>query len=116
MYVMDMRENAMEWYRSLVGEGATVNAVAERAGVVQTTLNRQVKAGALSHETVVALARAYRADVLDGLVASGLITHEDIKAHAVQTALGAASDVDLASEIMKRAERGSPTLSGPLAD
>ena len=59
----------MEWYAATVADD-TANAVALRAGLVQSTLARQIKAGQLSPEVVVAIARAYRADVLDALVAA----------------------------------------------
>lgn len=97
-------------------EGATVNAVAERAGVIQTTLNRQLKAESLSPETVVSIARAYGVDVLSGLVAAGLITPDDIKRHGVHAALRDAFDADIAAEVFRRLGDGGQhgILEAPL--
>lgn len=105
----------MQWYGSLVGE-ATVNAVSEKSGLVQSTLNRQVRAGALSAESVVAIARAYGADVLTALMSTGLITREDIERHGIRAALAAATDVDITAEIMRRLSTGQhPILDAPLS-
>lgn len=104
----------MEWYRSLVDEAA-VNAVAEKSGLVQSTLSRQVRSGSLSHETVVAVARAYGADVLDALIITGLISPDDIRRHGVNKTLQAALDIELAAEIMRRAQGGNrPVFDAPI--
>ncbi len=102
----------MEWYGATVGD-ASVNAVAMKAGVVQTTLSRQLKSGALSPEVVAAVARAYGADVLDALVLAGVITREDIRAHGVRQALEAAMDVEIAREVSRRLG-DHPLLDSPL--
>ena len=106
----------MRWYERTV-RGAAVNAVAAKAGVVQTTLDRQVKRGALSPEVVVAVARAYGTDVLEALVIAGVITREDIRAHGVQQALSAALDVEIAQEVARRlgGDGDRPMLDAPLS-
>ncbi len=95
-----------------MGESASVNAVASKSGVVQTTLNRQVKANALTAETVVAVARAYHADVLNALVACGLITRDEIRAYGVRATLREALDIELADEIVRRCR--SRDLDSPI--
>lgn len=102
----------MEWYGQTVGD-ASVNAVAMKAGVVQTTLSRQIKAGALSPEVVAAVARAYGADVLDALVVAGVITEEDIRTHGARQALANALDVEIAREVARRLG-AHPMLDAPL--
>lgn len=105
----------MKWYEKTV-RGDSVNAVAAKANVVQTTLDRQLKKGALSAEMVVAIARAYRVDVLDSLVKAGLITREEIKAHGVRGALRDALDVEIAQEVARRLGDGDrPILDTPLS-
>ena len=105
---------SMEWYEKTVRD-SSVNAVAAKAGLVQSTLSRQVRAEALTAETVVAIARAYGADVLDALVACGLITRDEIRAHGVKAALEDALEIELAAEVMRRAEgRRSPILESPI--
>lgn len=102
----------MDWYKAAVGD-ASVNAVAQRAGLVQTTLSRQVKAGQFSPETVVAVANAYGRDVLDALVVAGVITTEQIRSHGIQHALADASDAEIAAEVMRR--MGGGLLDTPLS-
>lgn len=89
------------WYAATVRDDSE-NQVAIRSGVVQRTLNRQLAAGRLSPETVVAVARAYGQDVLDALVTVGLITDQDIHAHGVREALEAATDREIAALVYKR--------------
>lgn len=96
----------MEWYQEAVGD-ASENAVAARAGINQSTLNRQLKARRLSPELVVAVARAYGRDVLDALVVAGLITPADIRAHGVQMALEHATDREVADLVFRRLAVGS---------
>lgn len=103
----------MEWYSATVRD-ASVNAVALKAGIVQTTLSRQLRAGVLSPEVVVAVARAYGSDVLDAIVIAGVITREDIRLHGVRQALAAALDVEIAQEVAKRLG-GHPMLDAPLS-
>lgn len=107
-------QEVMEWYAALVGSDA-VNAVAERAKLVQSTLNRQIRAGVLSVESVAAIARAYDADVLDALVIQGIITPEDIRRHGIRATLSMTSDLDIAAEVMRRLGEGRhPILDAPL--
>ena len=108
--------DSMTWYTRTVKD-ASVNAVATRSGVVQSTLARQIKAGSLTAETVVAVARAYGADVLDALVACGLITKDEVRKHGIRATLRDAVDVELAAEIMRRARgREGGVLHEPLSD
>lgn len=94
-----------QWYVATVGDDSE-NQVALRSGVVQRTLNRQLAAGRLSPESVVAVARAYGKDVLDALVTVGLITARDIRDHGVREALAAATDREIAELVYERLARG----------
>ena len=94
-----------QWYVVTVGDDSE-NQVALRSGVVQRTLNRQLAAGRLSPETVVAVARAYGRDVLDALVTVGLITAQDIRNHGVRQALIDATDREIAELVYERLARG----------
>ena len=111
------RMNSIAWMRGTVGDD-TRNAVADRAGIVQSTLNRQIDKGVLRPETVVAIARAYGAPVLPGLVACGLITEREaaIKARSdsIQEALAKADDADLIRTALDRIENGGAKLHNML--
>lgn len=104
--------NIAEWYEATV-DGASVNAVAQKAGLVQTTLSRQVKSGQFSPETVVAVAVAYGRDVLDALVVAGLITRDQIRDHGVRVTLAEVADAEIAAEVMRR--MGGGILDAPLS-
>ena len=97
--------NTIEWYENTVGD-TSENSVATKAGINQRTLNRQLKAGRLTAETVAAVAAAYDRDVLDALVIAGLITREQIKRHGVRAALEAATDQELSDEVWRRMSAG----------
>lgn len=109
--------NAQTWYRSVVGDDAE-NAVAQRSGVRQTTLNRQLRQDTLSAESAVKIARAYGADLLEALVAVGLIkapeaveirANVDIDRILAAEGLARATDVELAQEILRRARSEAPS-------
>lgn len=102
-----------EWYERLVG-GASVNSVARRAGINQSTLNRQLNDGRIEPTLVVAIARAYGANVLDALVAQGLITREDVAARGVFAALADATDQEIAAAVWRR--MSTPDESHPVFD
>lgn len=105
----------MSWYQQTVG-GDSENAVASKSGVKQQTLNRQLKAGKLSPETVVAVAHAYKACPIEALVSLGLLTDEDIRAHGVRVALSRITDKEIADEVWKRLVKGShPYLENPIS-
>lgn len=104
--------SSKKWYEKTV-RGASVNAVAAKSGLVQSTLARQVKAESLSAEVAVAVARAYGADVLGALVECGFITADEVRAHGVRVALRDALDIELAGEIMRR--EPSKYLDSPIA-
>lgn len=93
--------NAIDWYEKTVGDDS-VNAVARKSGIPQTTLNGQLRKESLAPDTMVAVARAYGRDALDALVIHGLITEEDIRAHYVRTGLEKATDLEISREVSRR--------------
>lgn len=93
--------DAITWYRETVGDDSE-NFVARKAGLSQSTLNRQLSRVALAPDTMVAVARAYNRDALDALIIHGLITEEDIRAHYVRTGLLQATDLEISQEVSRR--------------
>jgi hypothetical protein len=93
----------------------SVRAMAAKAGMEQTTLNRQLK-GTISAETVVALCRAYDLDFADAFVAAGYITDEEANRLGARIGLAAFTDLELAREIVRRIENGDAgsALTGEL--
>ena len=96
----------MAWYRHVTGTDS-VNAVAKRAGLVQTTLAAQVRKGELTPQSAVAIARAYQSDPLRALVAIGLVAADEVDAYARRVALGDVSDEELAREVWVRMSSGT---------
>ncbi len=102
--VMDISQ----WYRETVQDDS-INAAAARAGIQQTTLNRQVRSGKFTAETVVALARGYRVDIIEALVTLGLFTYRDLRLPSLKATLADATDQDIVDEVARRIARTSET-------
>ena len=81
-----------------------MNTIAKRAGIVGSTLQRQLDGDRVSGETVIAVARALNLNPVRALVDSGVLTPEDASHGKAQVALRAASDLELARELLRRAE------------
>lgn len=108
-----------EWIARVAGTttwGLSVNAVAETAGLVQSTLSRRLAGEGLSAEQVIAIARAYRADVIDALVELGFMTEEDLVRPAAAATLADASDEEIVAEVGRRilAGRASDAYDRPV--
>ena len=82
------------WYRRTTGD-ATERAAALRSGITTSTLNRQLSKGELSAEVVIKLSRAYGISPVEGLAATGHITHEEATGMTADSAAELLSDPDL---------------------
>ena len=98
----------MTWYYATVGDD-TPNAAAGKSGLVQSTLAAQLRRGRLAPESVVAIARAYGADAIKGLIAAGLISADDVRRYGTKEALHAATDAEIAEEVYRRLVAGTAT-------
>jgi hypothetical protein len=96
--------NIQEWIESVAG--TTLRQVALATEIPVPTLARQVREQAVTPETVVRIARKYDASPLGGFVAIGLITDTEANAMSVAEALGRATDLELATEAVRRIEAG----------
>ena len=111
-----MGENFTAYFREVTG-GRSVRAIAQGAGIEQTTLNRQLNGTtSLTVETVVAICRAYALDMADVFVRVGFITEQEADRLGSRHGLQAFSDLELAKEIVDRIARGeaSAALTGEL--
>lgn len=96
--------DSIQWLR-LVAPDATNGAIATRAGLTRSTLNRQVEQGGLKPDVVVAVARAYHKPVLEALVACGFITEQEAQLKermGLEEALASATDEQLLRAILDR--------------
>ncbi|MBM6699885.1 hypothetical protein H7U32_06105 [Bifidobacterium pullorum subsp. saeculare] len=100
--------NIAEWYKATVGNDSQ-NMVAENAGIVPSSLYRQLP-DKLSAQSVVKIARAYGVSAIEGLVALGLLDDSDIRMLEISDSLKNASSDELLREIASRLDR-DPSLA-----
>jgi hypothetical protein len=106
-----------EAYLSRITNGASRRAVADAAGIEPSTLTRQLQRGRVPVETTVAICRAFHADLLEAFVEAGYITSLEATGLTGRGALDAATDLQLAEEILRRVQAASSTdLETPLDD
>ncbi|MBA1834134.1 hypothetical protein [Corynebacterium wankanglinii] len=82
------------WYRRITG-GDTERAASLRSDVTTSTLNRQLAKGELSAEVVIKLSRGYGISPVEGLAATGHITHEEATGLTASQAADLLSDPEL---------------------
>lgn len=92
--------NIQQWYRETVGND-TQNKVAENAGIVPSSLYRQLPDG-LSAQNVVKIARAYGVPAIDGLIALGLLDERDVAELKMKGSLHSATKRELLDELERR--------------
>lgn len=94
-----------------ISAGSSLRQVAITAHLPAPTIARQVRENTLSPENVVAIARAYDASPLDGLVATGLLRRDEVGTAGILDALRAASDEQLVEEVSRRLHDAAPVAS-----
>ncbi len=92
-----------EWML-LTTNGASVNEISAKTGVSLSTIWRHKKDMSFTAEEVIAIARAYHANPLTGLVAFGYLTEQEagMPVDVEQSALEAASAKNLLEELTRR--------------
>lgn len=97
-------------YVRTISRGASQLAISRASGVNQTTLSRWMderKPSAPSARAVIAIARAYKVNVLDALVEGGIMTEDDAKLRTRRRVhLLSVSTDELIAELARRAEKG----------
>lgn len=104
-----------EWIESVSGEDS-LREVSKKIGFNYNTLYRQVTVGELLPQTVVSVARAYNADILEGFVAIGLITEQEKRRYGRAVTLESFTDLQLAEEAVRRALEYNRRLDGSPVD
>lgn len=88
--------------------GLSIRGIAERAGLEQSKLNKQLKGDtSLSMETLRDVARGNNLDMLKLFKIAGKITPLEEKRLRSTGAISYLSDEDLADEILRRMKRGA---------
>lgn len=94
-----------EWFDRIRGDD-TVNAVADKSGIVQSTLLRQLKRGHLGIVEIIKIARAYSVNPFDLLIESGQLTEDDLRAWSATHTLKSFTDREIADEVWRRMVEG----------
>lgn len=100
--------NNSEWLEK-VTNNASVNAAANRAGIVQRTLSRQVERGEISAENVIAIAEAYNVHPVRALVDTEYLDEEYARTVDPVSAIRMVSEEQLANETLRRMKLGVKT-------
>lgn len=107
-----MRNSDFEHYL-LTNTDLNRRQLAIKAGINPSTLTRQLNGDiSTSFDTVLALHRGVGLPLIPLLMHSGLITESEAK--NAGRGITAATDVELAREILRRAEQGRKAMSEPL--
>lgn len=112
-----MSDQVDDFFKAISG-GASYRKMGSDSGIGYSTVRRQLTGeGDLTAGVVVALARAYGANVIEALKVAGFITAAEAGRPSLTDALRNATDVELAEEILRRALAGEATeaLTGPIA-
>jgi transcriptional regulator with XRE-family HTH domain len=95
------------YFQSATGERST-RAMAQRAGLTQSTVSRQLRGeNALTVQTVVALCRAYSLNYADVFVEVGFLTEEEAKNFSGPARLADVPEQDLLVEMLRRVNEGT---------
>ena len=103
-----MRTDWREWLSAITQDPVTASA--DKAGLSQSYLNRQLSgARPMQPETVIALSRAYGQDPLEGLVELGILEPHEVERRGPlqrsRLSLITCSDDDLMREVRRRIDR-----------
>lgn len=90
-----------EWLERVTG-GKSHRAIASDLGIPNTALSRWLRNEHIPAERVIEIARFYKASSLDGLLAAGYLTSDDIITGATHEALRHASTRELTEELLRR--------------
>lgn len=97
-----------EWLAK-VTNGASINAAANAADIVQRTLSRQLEREHIDAESVIKIAVAYKAHPVRALVDTGYLEPQYARSVDPLTALRQVPEEALANEVLERMMRGLET-------
>ncbi|MFE5284218.1 XRE family transcriptional regulator [Nocardia sp. NPDC056611] len=106
-----------EW-KQVVSNGDSDRAIAARMGTNQMRVARHLSSDSPVAETVIAFSRTYGASPIEGLIAAGFLTRDDVLRASLVEALREATGAELAAEVTRRltdpdpdAAEGQPTTT-----
>ena len=90
-----------EWFARIT-RGDSNRQVADRAGISDATLGRQLRADDLSADLIIRIAESYNESPVIALVDLGFMSARWVTEPGVVTALSRASDEELTDELLRR--------------
>lgn len=101
---MGYMDNKKNKWMLLITNGASANEISAKTGVSSSTIWRHKKDMSFTAEEVIAIARAYHADPIAGLVAFGYLTEQEVgmPLERERTALSAVGNETLLRELTRR--------------
>jgi hypothetical protein len=112
-----MTEELIAYLRTAT-EGASNRAMADKVGLVHTTLASQLRAPETPASTLVALCRVYGIPLGEAFVAAGYITEEEARTFSGPLVLASINEIDLSKEMLRRVVAGSASraLTEPISE
>lgn len=109
-----------EWFKERVGSDS-INAAAGKTGLVQKTLDNQLKRGTLPAESVIKISRAYNYNPVQGLIDTEYLAVDEAQGEVKIVNWADVSDVALCEQILYRTkladkEGRATVLTEPLND
>lgn len=94
-----------DWFTQTT-KNATVNAVANKAGIVQRTLARQIERGHIDAENAIKIAIAYNVHPVRALVDTGYLEEKYAQEVDITTAIQTADEMVIVDEVLRRMRKG----------
>lgn len=101
-------------YIEKITDGATINEISERAGIVKSTLWRQIKNNTVSYENLIKIARSYGVNPITALVWVGAVTPQEALQGKMAGDLNDASETMLIEEVARRLHRNAIDADRPI--
>lgn len=95
--------NFVDWFNQLTGDDPQ-RVAAKKAGLIESTLSRQISRGTFRPEMVIALCRGYNRSPVTGLIETGYLQACELDGVSVPYALREATNEQLLDEIMRRSD------------
>ena len=101
-------------YIEKITDGATINEISERAGIVKSTLWRQIKNNTVSYENLIKIARSYGVNPITALGGVGAVTPQEALQGKMAGDLNDASETMLIEEVARRLHRNAIDADQPI--
>lgn len=108
-------ENHKDWFDKITNR-ASGRSAAERSGESPATVNRQLKAGIISPDLVISLARGYGRSPVLALLETGYLLPEETGAPTLEEVANALTDQQLIAETARRIDSNPAHWQGTFSE